>query len=155
MLFFNLQILIAFVQVGFGLDILYPLDSPRDLWPWILYFAILAGWVIFFTVCSVLLICKVAEGYSFFLRRSANKQGQTAVVNPGGDDKKDYKNSAIENRISNAMQMSRETNPNFTTFTWETLDEAVVNGSLLVVANGKYVYDVSKWINSHRMFHSH
>jgi hypothetical protein len=34
-------------------------------------------------------------------------------------------------------------------YTWESLDTAIMKGEMLVVANGKYVYDISKWITSH------
>ncbi|KAJ1553916.1 hypothetical protein HK096_005824, partial [Nowakowskiella sp. JEL0078] len=34
-------------------------------------------------------------------------------------------------------------------FTWITLDEAIVNGEKLIVGAGRFVYDISTWINSH------
>lgn len=34
-------------------------------------------------------------------------------------------------------------------FTWESLEEAVRNGGKFVVANGKYVFSISRWINQH------
>jgi hypothetical protein len=34
-------------------------------------------------------------------------------------------------------------------FTWQSLNEDVQRGRMLVVANGKFVYDISQWIASH------
>jgi hypothetical protein len=34
-------------------------------------------------------------------------------------------------------------------FSWESLNEEVKRGRMLVVANGKYVYDIASWISSH------
>jgi cytochrome b involved in lipid metabolism len=113
---------------------------PNKLWHWIIFFAILAGWIIFFSV---------AEGYNIFINRSAKQQGKSAVTTPGDDDKTDHKYAAVENRISQSMALSRDSKSNFISYTFESLDEAVVDGALLVVANGKYVYDISNWINSH------
>ncbi|TPX36244.1 hypothetical protein SmJEL517_g01589 [Synchytrium microbalum] len=51
-----------------------------------------------------------------------------------------------------ALQNAHERNSRISMlgFTWESLDESITNGNgLYVVANSKYVYDISKWINDH------
>lgn len=37
------MIIMAFIQVYFGLDILYPFENPRENWPWVVYFVLIGG----------------------------------------------------------------------------------------------------------------
>lgn len=34
-------------------------------------------------------------------------------------------------------------------FTWKTLGDAIADGAMYVVADGRYVYDISQWVTSH------
>jgi hypothetical protein len=48
-----------------------------------------------------------------------------------------------------AKQKTSNTRKSSIVYTWKSLAEATEQGKLLVVANQKYVYDVSNWIDSH------
>ncbi|KAI8592820.1 hypothetical protein BDZ88DRAFT_504181 [Geranomyces variabilis] len=131
-------ILMAVAQVGLGMHILYPIEEPRGEAFWIVYFLVVGFWVFLFAgteACRRLLfVVKTRPADS-----SAMEDGPTKYQQMGRHDGIVELSRRQEGRLY----------PDLKAYDWKSLDEAVANGSLLVVADGRYVYDVSKWIFSH------
>ena len=162
-------IIAALVQIYLGLDVLYPY-AERDLRGrelWVLFIVVVLFWILLFLCTSL---------YFVYLDRSAHHLGDpkaqsnvlrgTAMtfkpmmavsgfmgkttVKKEGD--KQPSRSTLMNRYSMALdQAGIMKNPQaIQQFTWESIDQAVLSsGKMLVVGNGRYVYDISKWITSH------
>ncbi|KAI8893120.1 hypothetical protein BC833DRAFT_569496 [Globomyces pollinis-pini] len=116
-------LLIAMVQIGLGINMLFPLVEPRDKTLWVIYFTGILFWIVIFIGYEVYWYTNVKrddEGYS----------------------------KVISETIDRTLSIHREPSLNVS-YTWDTLDKAVMSGKMLVVANGRYVYDISKWIGSH------
>jgi hypothetical protein len=107
------------VQVGLGLQMLYPLEEPRQIEPWAIYFALISMLVIAF-------------GASEFSLRFKPKRDD-----PGFGKEVEFPRVQLEEQEK--IQI----------FTWESLDSEVKKGKMYVVGNGRYVYDISQWIGSH------
>jgi hypothetical protein len=112
----------SIIQVGIGIDLLYPWIDPRSYSVWAIYLGLLVFWGMSFL------------GFEIYYRQKIKRQdkGYTAV-------------STVLSDIS--MQEFR--NKNLQKFSWSQLNDQVRQGQMLVVGNGKYVYDISKWILSH------
>jgi hypothetical protein len=111
-------LLMGAVQVGLGIDLLYPLSDPRDgIAFWAVYFSLLCFWILLFGITELYWKHRV------YTRVSTTKSSDT------------LKQKASDRSLGK--------------YTWQSIDEAVNKGAMLVVANGKYVYDMSKWIHSH------
>ena len=139
--------LLSIIQVYFGLDIMYPLVgsfplsnaafAPRNYQAvWIVYFCVISFLVIFFIAMEIFMYLKRRDSLN-----SAKKAtpGSSVVINNASTA------SLVETRLASAPR--RDTF--LKNYTWKTLGEDILAGKLLVVANCKYVYDVSKWITSH------
>ncbi|KAJ3217556.1 hypothetical protein HK099_005430 [Clydaea vesicula] len=143
--------------VYFGLNILYPFISPRELSAWYIFFIVIGFWGLLFIATEM------------FFRISIYRSKKSETIYGGSDfksvaekfrnnDKGDFSNvesnqTAIEKIIS-GQQINKdgfkERSADFKFFTWETLNKEITDSNkIYVVANGKYVYDCSKWINSH------
>ncbi|KAJ3162661.1 S-methyl-5-thioribose-1-phosphate isomerase [Geranomyces michiganensis] len=130
-------ILMAVAQVGLGMHILYPIEEPRGDAFWIVYFLVVGFWVFLFVgteACRRLL---------FVVKTRPNG----SMVEDGPIK---YHQMGQHDGISElSKRQGGRLYPDLKSYDWQSLDEAVTNGSLLVVADGRYVYDVSKWIFSH------
>ena len=111
---------IVVVQAGLGLSILYPLGFQREIWPWVLYFILIILWIVAFSVAEV------------------------------------YYNSSVRNKdlgyskVPAAAKLLPSIMPKAPKqWTWESLAQDIKSGEMLVVGNGKFVYDISQWIQSH------
>jgi predicted heme/steroid binding protein len=116
------------VQAPLGINILYPWIEPRDINMWVIYYILSSFWIIAYIT---------AEFY--YLKRVYRKDivGSSNI-------------SSILSKSSEASILkSGDTFKPMKTFTWKTLDEAIQAGNKYVVADGQYVYDISKWIASH------
>jgi hypothetical protein len=111
-------LMMGMVQVGLGINLLYPLSDPRDgIVFWVVYFSLIVFWVLLFVMTELYWKHKVYT-------RVHTSKSSDALNRKVGDTK-------------------------LGKYTWKSIDEAVNKGAMLVVANGKYVYDMSKWIHSH------
>jgi predicted heme/steroid binding protein len=121
-------LLAPLVQAPLGINILYPWIEPREIHMWAVYFLLSGFWIAAFMM---------AEFY--YLKRVYRKDivGSSNI-------------SSILSKSSEASILkSGDTFKPMKTFTWKTLDEAIQAGNKYVVADGQYVYDISKWIASH------
>ncbi|KAI8801948.1 hypothetical protein BJ742DRAFT_835062 [Cladochytrium replicatum] len=158
----------AVAQAGLGLNIVYPFiqRSDRGLIAWILYIAVGSLWIALFVGAELWFMIRIRvpdpamlrlkhrgaktapagwknegeKGYGYV----ANGAGKTRQVDPQLRDKTPMQDLAIRNAVNaigDGIQLKK--------FTWKSLDEAILNGEMYVVANARYVYDISKWIHSH------
>lgn len=97
------------------------------LYPWIQP-RTLSFWIAYFFLSSFWIIAFLVAEYYFIARISKTDEG--------------YSKISLYSTIENSTKPLK-------TFTWEHIESEVANGALLVVANGRYVYDVSSWITSH------
>ncbi|KAJ3312827.1 S-methyl-5-thioribose-1-phosphate isomerase [Boothiomyces sp. JEL0838] len=117
------------IQSSFGLRVLYPIEEPREIWPWVIYISL---------ICLVVLSFVIAEVVRL-IRFENHDLGYHKVPT-----------QLIEARLQTAAKiMEKKTIAGHLNFTWESLDKCINAGKMYVVANGKYVYDISIWINSH------
>ncbi|KAJ3272619.1 hypothetical protein HDV01_005366 [Terramyces sp. JEL0728] len=120
-----LLLISASVQIGLGINLLYPVWEPREILPWVIYAALLGIWLLLFIGAEIyfkVYVVRKDQGYSKVLQTT----------------------QPIMNLEKLSVQEGTKTS-----FTWATLDKAILDGKLYVVANGKYVYDISQWIKSH------
>ncbi|KAJ3086081.1 hypothetical protein HK102_013535 [Quaeritorhiza haematococci] len=163
-------LVMAVAQVALGLNILYPLDEPRGQPAWVVFFVLLAMWVIAFAATEILFMVRIRP------KVTSAKTNRVSSFFIGGD-KKDSKKSdgsgasdgaakglgkaAPEERVKllrekkqtpmqeMAMSDAQKVASDLKKYTWDELDKAIQDGQLLVVGNNRYVYDVSRWISSH------
>ncbi|KAI8907919.1 hypothetical protein EDD86DRAFT_192059 [Gorgonomyces haynaldii] len=130
----RILILQSFVQVGLGLDILYPAITIQfyGAQAWIVYFFLLGFWLIVFAVSEVYYryrIIKPADKVAF-IKGKIQRPDVAEELKPG-------KNGIV-------------VKSDIKSFTWEDIDrEMTTNGQLLVVAQNRYVYRINEWIQSH------
>jgi len=140
---------LAIAQVAIGASILFPKYEPRGQWFWYLYFAVLAFWILAFII---------AEAWKFISQFGDKSvpvstdpyQMQSMPVESG---KKGVATVAVGQaelmRVQNATMQKVRDDSQLKEYTWDALDAEVKNGKILVVGNGRFVYDASTWIHSH------
>ncbi|KAJ3126058.1 hypothetical protein HK098_007935 [Nowakowskiella sp. JEL0407] len=174
-----LLLLTSFVNVGLGLDHLYPFGDRDDRGAvfWYIYFGVASFWVALYVFLEVFFWLKIrnverrvkVDDYGkktvkavVPLDPAANgtkKRIQTVNVNQEGyyvqPDVSVVKNTSVQTRmtVNNTEIPLPDVDPSVAgglqKYTWESLDQQILEGKLLVVGNGQYVYDVSKWLKSH------
>ncbi|KAI9208634.1 uncharacterized protein BJ171DRAFT_489558 [Polychytrium aggregatum] len=133
-------ILSATVQVGFGIQILWPLEVASSghgqlalfYLPWAIYGLIIVFWIVLFTGAEIIYRTK-------FVNRD-KKLSKSAPAT--AESSQDIKNPLL---FSNNVTDGSE----YPEWTWQEIDQRVQRGELLVVADGTYIYDASKWLSSH------
>ncbi|KAI9006071.1 hypothetical protein BC832DRAFT_592171 [Gaertneriomyces semiglobifer] len=143
--------LAAIVQIALGLETIYPLSESRGKFAWIIYFALLAAWAVIFLGTEYYFHKNIRRKETpFQSRKKEMMQVQYQPVNGSSkvDDKLDKKSdlTIVETTVPMDHTMLR---PSLRQFTWASLNTAVQDGELLVVANGRYVYSIAKWLMSH------
>ncbi|KAI8825586.1 uncharacterized protein EV422DRAFT_575535 [Fimicolochytrium jonesii] len=151
-------ILAATVQAGLGINKLYPWQEDRGKAVWGVYIGLILFWTILFISTETYFRRSVRRtdpkkaggAYSDLRKIDATntmvpmkqkvKRGETAVTLINAS------NSAASTTIPMTQTRLR---PGLTQYTWGSLNQAIMNGELLVVANGRYVYSIAQWINSH------
>ncbi|KAJ3243334.1 hypothetical protein HK104_008141 [Borealophlyctis nickersoniae] len=126
----------AVVQVALGASILFPRYEPRGQAFWIVYILLVVLWGVIFGVTEV------------WRRVRVDLEDMATPLEEDGEGGKGGGMVPI-----GASTLSREMGlreyPELGEYSWQALDGAIRNGKILVVGNGKYVYDASKWIYSH------
>ncbi|KAJ2995293.1 hypothetical protein HDV02_000896 [Globomyces sp. JEL0801] len=126
---------VAFVQAYLGLQVLFPWEETkfRGLVFWIAYIALSGFWLLLYIGAEIYIFLKV--------RRSGTKlklvKGRLRKVS----------NDQLEGLLENYK--NEETTETLQPYTWEDIGNAQLQGDLLVVAEGKYVYRINEWLNSH------
>ncbi|KND03222.1 uncharacterized protein SPPG_02277 [Spizellomyces punctatus DAOM BR117] len=137
-------ILTAVAQVALGLETLFPWVEPRGKGAWAVFFALVAFWVTAFIGTEAFFWISV--------RRTDIGMPQKQMV-----QKSDKPFATKVERGGTSVTLTETTvpldhtqiRPDMPRFTWATLNQAVMNGELLVVANGRYVYSIAQWMTSH------
>ncbi|KAI8892212.1 hypothetical protein BC833DRAFT_626048 [Globomyces pollinis-pini] len=120
---FGVMILSIF-QIGIGIDMCYSFASKPGHPLWVIYFIAGSFWIIAFIAAEIYFRMKVFS-YKPVNASEAHRAKQEILP-----DEPDFEKRLI-------------------TYTWETLDQAVKNGNMFVVANSSFVYDISTWSTSH------
>ncbi|KAJ3120461.1 hypothetical protein HK098_004575 [Nowakowskiella sp. JEL0407] len=174
-----LLLLTSFVNVGLGLDHLYPFVDRDDRGAvfWYLFFGISSFWVALYVFLEIFFWLRIrnvekrvkVDDYGKKTAKAVvpldpvatgtKKRVQTVNVNQDGyyiqPDVSVVKNTSVQTRmtVTHTEIPLPEVDPGLTgilrKYTWESLDQQIAEGKLLVVGNGQYVYDVSKWLKSH------
>ncbi|KAJ3369925.1 hypothetical protein HDU91_006773 [Kappamyces sp. JEL0680] len=110
----------ALFQIGLGINMLYPWVRPQYVGIWYLYFITIGCWFLIFGVSE----------FCFHSQYRIREAGYSRL-----DKRQDV----------GPLQIQKSSYG----YTWETIAEEVNKGKLLVVANTKFVYDISTWIDSH------
>ncbi|KAI8901874.1 hypothetical protein BC833DRAFT_59460 [Globomyces pollinis-pini] len=116
-----LLMLFSIVQIGLGIDILYPLVEPTTYILWVFYFGAIFIWFGLFFVAEIYYRAKFVQKDSGF-KEPSNEYLKL---------KMEEKTTALE------------------VYTWKSIDAAIMNGKMLAIADNKFVYDISNWISSH------
>jgi Cytochrome b5-like Heme/Steroid binding domain/Eukaryotic cytochrome b561 len=119
-------LLASMIQIPLGINILHPWVDPKHYQLWGIYLTLSVFWILAFVS---------AEVYYYV------KCGRSELP----------KMARIDKILDEATGKSsrKDTSKFMKTFTWQSLDEAVLAGGKYVVADGRYVYDISQWITSH------
>ncbi|KAI9331798.1 hypothetical protein DFJ73DRAFT_67666 [Zopfochytrium polystomum] len=71
------------------------------------------------------------------------------VVKSAPPPQQQQQDSTFLTATKSATAQASRSNSSWRQFTWGEIDEALYEGQLLVVAKGRYVYDINRWIYSH------
>lgn len=161
-----LLIVLAMAQAGLGLETVYPWAQGlgRDAW---------AGYIFLCIFWPLLFLCAELY-YNTSVRRSDTtpaRRGQADMAGTlGAGEMRDLRDPKSFVPMTHIPLHGERVRPDLKMFTWETLDEGVMSGcvpaisgenirwmrrltrwcrEMLVVGNGRYVYDIGKWISSH------
>jgi hypothetical protein len=88
-------------------------------------------WIPWILYIFLVLFWIIAFGFSEWIQRTKYQR-----KDPG------YAAVPTDVQIAKNLQTAKK-------FSWESLNENVKSGRMLVVANGRYVYDISSWVSSH------
>ncbi|KAJ3313100.1 Cytochrome b5 reductase 4 [Boothiomyces sp. JEL0838] len=127
----------GWVQIAMGINIIYPFIEPNDNSAWIAFIVFCGFWVAVFVITEV-----------YFQSTIVNESLFPSITKNRGA----IRDPQIVSKVSTTRRKKskKKAKENSTvSYTWETLATAIMEGKYFVVANGKYVIDISKWINSH------
>lgn len=102
---------------------------------WGVYGILVGGWFLAFAITEFWFWLKVNRGSNLLFNRGEKTDGKKGRL-PGKAVQEFYDFHAVS-----------EEKTQF--YTWEEVDSLVGQGQILVIANGRYIYDASKWISSH------
>ncbi|KAJ3052937.1 hypothetical protein HK097_005385 [Rhizophlyctis rosea] len=127
-------ILAAVAQAALGANTLFPYIEGRGREFWGVYFFLVIAWTLVFLLAEWFKWSKVV------LKDTKVPHDKEAAVMPVGV-------GVLEGKMD-----AKSKGSDLEEYTWETLDKSDERGKhlkILVVGNGKYVYDASTWIRSH------
>ncbi|KAJ3209825.1 hypothetical protein HK099_008428 [Clydaea vesicula] len=142
------------VQVALGIDMLFPWSNTvlRGIEIWILYFSILSMWFLLFATTEIYYRVSVYGSKNFFNSKPMKEKKNLTTLDFLREEKL-RKEKVPENKLDDLTKYQEKNayknNQNTKSYNWKEIDEEIISGKILVVANGKYVYDASKWISSH------
>ncbi|KAJ3268585.1 hypothetical protein HK104_005333, partial [Borealophlyctis nickersoniae] len=127
-------IIMAAVQVGLGLDTLYPWVQPR--YPGLKDPGFASGKEV------VQANVKFAFDEKFKTDRDTVDDSVDMGTLGSGSERTGSEGTLVGSTHGLLTHALRS-------FSWDSLNQAILDGELLVVANRKFVYDISQWIRSH------
>ncbi|KAJ3122876.1 hypothetical protein HK098_002415 [Nowakowskiella sp. JEL0407] len=166
----------AAVQIALGLNILFPYQDvyltgnnyrEGGVVIWYVYFALVIYWILLFAAMEVYFFLYIRQSEPVFFKKV--KTSSESNVDLDGKKKEGYvpgksfeldnlsKKPVVNVKVHQPTPMQlvvvsnaeKKGDLHLEKFTWKTLDEAIMDGKMYVVANGKYVYDIAQWIYSH------
>ncbi|KND03392.1 uncharacterized protein SPPG_00880 [Spizellomyces punctatus DAOM BR117] len=132
-------LLAAIAQVALGLRILFPFEERRGLAFWIVYIIVAGLWILLFLG---------TELYRRLFLSVKDKTVPAPEVEQGNKFLEAGK-PVPKGMTELAKVQDEKVYPDLLSYDWRSLDKAVSDGAILVVANGRYVYDASQWLRSH------
>ncbi|KAJ3149489.1 hypothetical protein HK101_002034 [Irineochytrium annulatum] len=173
----SVMLLAAVAQVALGLNILYPwIEAARGRPIWYTYFALVALWIILFVSTEGFFVTRIRLRKAFAHDRKRRlftpdqlveaeaarySKKYTSGVPLQDMAKKKEDNMGYVGTVApkvvpemplerlEGFQHEKAQETMMRTFTWADIAAEVSGGRLLVIANGKYVYDASVWLYSH------
>ncbi|KAJ3113359.1 hypothetical protein HDU96_003495 [Phlyctochytrium bullatum] len=148
----------SFVQVYYGLRILYPLEENLAPEYWVLYFTIIAGWVIAFAGTELTALRQLhlwRRGYAprdaFNLLKDSNetKEDRERVRRLMTETQGIVPSAALGVLTRSGSKNSTAGGGAVRTMAWAQVASEVRAGKVLVVADRRYVYDATQWLSSH------
>ncbi|KAJ3279541.1 hypothetical protein HK104_001382 [Borealophlyctis nickersoniae] len=147
------MIVAGFIQAGFGLRILFPVTGP-DARPmgsqpaWIVYFIVVALWCIVFVAAETYFQLKIRSVGFKSDKPSSPSSGAKSVetIFVAGDS---LKKDSLKKSKNGLPPYEAEAGLPGTAMTWRDVGEKVKNGGMLVVGNGRYIYDITSWAAHH------
>eukprot|EP00842_Homolaphlyctis_polyrhiza_P000701 jgi/Hompol1/1631/HPOL_003726-RA len=157
--------ILAIAQMALGIETLYPWVEPRGKEVWIVYIVFVCFWGLAFAEMEI--HWRAYFGFEKPWRVGRDREYVRAPIATTGVDT--VAGGGIRDSVATQVERSSTTvgrrklvksvsgspfditvvRPLAEQFTWESLDEAVAAGRMLVVGNGRYVYDISRWVYSH------
>ncbi|KAJ1344723.1 hypothetical protein BSLG_000246 [Batrachochytrium salamandrivorans] len=144
-------VLVAFFQIGLGLQIIYPFRDIQfhGFAAWTVYFIVISFWTILFVGTEVY--------YQYVLVNTSKRividqHGKRRVIGAGNDVVAYSSLPSAGGRANTINQLNKESltlSTDLKPYTWDEINHNVQLGNLLVVANCRYVYCIDSWINSH------
>ncbi|KAJ3159313.1 hypothetical protein HDU86_001916 [Geranomyces michiganensis] len=148
-------LLASVAQIGLGLDTIYPWDEPRGKAAWAIYIGLVAFWIMLFAATQLYFVKSVAREPIKPARYVHPSSAAKGAAVAGGN------NSVPLQKLGRSIVTLVDTNetaialhntrlrPELQMYTWDSLNQAVMDGGLFVVANGRYVYAIDEWMTSH------
>ncbi|KAJ3024283.1 NADH-cytochrome b5 reductase [Thoreauomyces humboldtii] len=144
-------------QVGLGLDTVYPWTENRGRAAWAIYIGVVTFWLLLFIATELYFKLTV-------VRKDVKVARYTPVARNGGKadpnsgmplmsiSRGGRAGTAVTLVDANATAVpmgNQRLRPDLQLYTWDTLNQAILNGGQFVVANGRYVYETAQWLTSH------
>ncbi|KAJ3181008.1 hypothetical protein HDU87_001658 [Geranomyces variabilis] len=145
-------LLASVAQVGLGLDTIYPWVEPRGKGAWAVYIGLVAFWLMLFAATEVYFRKSVARDPIKPERYVHPAPGKRGAGNSVAMQKVGHGRSVTTLVDSNATAIpmpNTRLRPELQMYTWDSLNQAIMDGGLFVVANGRYVYAIDEWMTSH------
>ncbi|TPX31603.1 hypothetical protein SmJEL517_g05128 [Synchytrium microbalum] len=139
-------------QAYLGLQTLVPWSEPRGKSMWFYWFSLLGMWIIVFSTYEIWYLGQKNRGPKTWLTKI--RRIKLCLPNRTKSMPLPSSESSLQTLTAEAVPAVVQIpvpapNETLKTFTWESLDEAVLSGQLYVVANGIYVFDLNQWRFSH------
>nr|KAJ3411714.1 hypothetical protein HK105_002560 [Polyrhizophydium stewartii] len=145
-------VIMSFVQVGLGIEVLYPISEIRfrGRGAWIAYVCVCVMWVLAFVIAEVYFKYLYLNSSSKLV---VDRTGKLVLVSSAASSPAAYEKLSTKGIPDAHTQLKvaalNAVDTDLLALTWDDIDNNVRNGNLLVVANGKYVYAINSWIQSH------
>ncbi|TPX46580.1 hypothetical protein SeLEV6574_g03153 [Synchytrium endobioticum] len=168
-----LAMALACYQTYLGLQTLVPWSEPRGKGMWYYWFVLLGLWIPVFISFEIWYTLQQTNdprrwmneaaklwnsvGHPFGASRKSSSGSESALGVMATKDVQRHNSVHSLQTLTTEPALARLNIPvnislqekSLKSFTWETLDEAVNEGNLYVVANGRYVFDLNEWRFSH------
>ncbi|KAI9208491.1 uncharacterized protein BJ171DRAFT_489068 [Polychytrium aggregatum] len=149
-----LLILASIVQIGFGIQNLWPWEVASTgsgqmftfYFPWVLFFFLVLVWLILFCGAEVYYRISIVNYDRPKIKTRLRLLRRFKTIDEyEAPDTMRKPQLQLQKGVDIQSQYLTSVSP----FTWNDINDRVLRGDILVVANGKFVYDASQWLTSH------